>query len=229
MTLLQHFLEFKKRILYVFIFYILSFLVSWIFSDYFIEFLTLPFIKILPNTPLVYNNITDGFFVKFSVSSFSSILFTIPFFLWHLWKYISPGLYVNEKKIILPIIILSPILFLTGSAFAFYFLYPLIFEFFINLNNSIINNLFLPNINEYLSFSIGMIKLFGIAFQIPLVLFLLNRIGILSKPSIINFRKYSYVIIFIISAILTPPDIISQIMLAIPMIVLFEISILFMK
>ena len=227
MTLLQHFSELRKRIIYIFIFYIISFFISWIFSDYFIQFFTVPFIKIMPNTPLVYNNITDSFFIKFSISGFISILSTIPFCLWHLWKYISPGLYVNEKKFILPVIILSPILFLTGSIFAFYFLYPLIFKFFISLNNS--NNLFLPNINKYLDFSISMIKVFGIVFQMPLILYLLNRVGILSKLSIISFRRYAYVIVFIVAALLTPPDIISQFMLAIPMIILFEISILFMK
>ena len=229
MTLLQHFLEFKKRILYVFVFFTISFLFSFFISDYFIEFFSIPFTKILPNTPLVYNNLTDGFFIKFSISGFTSLLFTVPFFLWHLWKYISPGLYKNEKRVILPIILMSPILFLFGGVFAFYFLYPLIFEFFVNLNNSKINNLFLPNINNYLEFSIGLIKVFGVAFQMPLILFMLNKIGFLPKASLIAFRKYAYVIIFIISAILTPPDVLSQFMLAIPMIVLFEISILFMK
>ena len=132
---------------------------------------------------------------------------------------------------IFPILILSPILFLSGAAFAFYVMFPLVFKFFIELNlSSPVPSVLMPSVTNYLSFSIGMLKVFGIVFQMPLILVLLNRIGILSRKLVIKSQRYVVVIIFIIAAILTPgPDVLSQFILAIPMLLLFEISILFMK
>jgi len=159
-----------------------------------------------------------------------ALLITIPVFMWHVWAYIAPGLHKNEKQFLIPIFLLSPILFVFGAAFAFYVLFPIVFQFFVELNNSArVPMVFLPAITGYLAFSIGMLKIFGIAFQMPLVLVGLNRIGLLSKQSVIKSRRYVIIFIFIAAAMLTPPDVVSQVLLALPMWLLFEISLLCMK
>ena len=150
--------------------------------------------------------------------------------LWHIWAFVAPGLRKNEKKLIWPILVMSPILFALGAAFAFYLLLPFVFKFFIDLNQtSPVPAVMLPIAKDYLGFAIGMLKVFGVAFQLPLVLVLLNRIGVLSKYRAVKLRRYAIVFIVIIAAVLTPPDVVSQIILALPMWALFEISLLFMK
>ncbi len=144
--------------------------------------------------------------------------------------FVAPGLKKNERQFIWPVLILSPILFLLGAGFAFYFLFPIVFKFFVELNqDTSVPNLLLPAARDYLSFAIGMLKVFGIAFQLPLVMVLLNRLGILPRASVIKMRRYALVFIVIVAAILTPPDVVSQILLALPLWFLFEASILFMR
>jgi sec-independent protein translocase protein TatC len=150
--------------------------------------------------------------------------------MWHIWAYMAPGLHKNEKQLLLPIFIISPLLFIIGAGFAFYVLLPFVFKFFLELNQSTdVPTILMPTITGYLSFAIGMLKVFGIAFQLPLILVLLNRIGVLPKQVAIKSRRYVFVGIFVVAAVLTPPDVVSQILLAIPMILLFECSLLFMK
>ena len=153
----------------------------------------------------------------------------IPFALWQIWAFVAPGLKKNERKFIFPILILSPVLFFIGAAFAFYVLLPFVFGFFIEINEtSPVPSVVLPAAREYLSFSIKMLQVFGIAFQLPLVMVLLNRLGILSREKVLKMRRYAIVFIVIAAAVLTPPDIVSQILLAVPMWALFEASIVFM-
>ena len=127
-------------------------------------------------------------------------------------------------------LIMSPILFVLGAGFAFYFLLPIVFKLFVELNQmASVPNVLLPDVRDYLRFAIGLLKVFGVAFQLPLVLILLNRIGVLKKSMIVKSRRYAIVLIVLIAAVLTPPDVVSQVMLAIPMWMLFESSILFMR
>ena len=157
-------------------------------------------------------------------------MLTIPFALYQTWAFVAPGLHQNERRFVLPIFILSPLLFITGAAFAFYALFPTVFRFFMNLNEMApVPAIIMPAVRDYLGFAIGLLKVFGIAFQLPLVMVLLNRIGVLSRDSAVKMRRYAIVIIAVVAAILTPPDVVSQILLALPMWALFEISILFMK
>ena len=125
---------------------------------------------------------------------------------------------------------MSPILFVIGASFAFYILFPIVFKFFIELNqDASVPSTLLPVARDYLRFAIGMLKIFGVAFQLPLIMVLLNRIGFLKRELVLKMRRYAIVFIVIIAAILTPPDVVSQILLAVPMWLLFEISILFMR
>ena len=126
--------------------------------------------------------------------------------------------------------IASPMLFLIGAAFAFYVLFPFVFGFFIELNqNSPVPTVFLPVVRDYLTFAIRLLKVFGVAFQLPIVMILLNRIGVLSRSKVVAMRRYAIVFLVVVAAVLTPPDVVSQILLAVPMWALFEISILFMR
>jgi sec-independent protein translocase protein TatC len=168
--------------------------------------------------------------IRLSMAGLVALIAIIPVLLWHFWAFVGPGLKQTEKKVILPILIMSPILFLCGAGFAFYFLLPLMFKFFVDLNQvTDVPNVIMPAVRDYLHFAIGMLKVFGVAFQLPLVLVLLNRIGLLKKAQVLRMRRYAIVIIVIVAAVLTPPDVVSQLLLAVPMWLLFEFSILFMR
>lgn len=230
MTLMQHFGELRRRILWVLLLFIVALCFGWYFSPFLQSFLTKPLLTIWQSGELLYANLSDGLMIRFSLSMLFALVVIIPIALWHLWAFVAPGLHKKEKNFIWPILVLSPVLFVLGAVFAFYLLLPFIFKFFIELNQaSPVPAVMLPVAKDYLGFAIGMMKVFGVAFQLPLVLVLLNRIGILSKTKAIKMRRYAIVFIVIIAAVLTPPDIVSQIILALPMWALFEISLLFMK
>lgn len=230
MTLMQHFAELRKRILWCVLVFVLSFVFGWIVSDYIELFLSTPLINVWNNAALLYTEISDGLVIQFSLASLVALVITIPVIMWNIWAYIAPGLHKNEKQFLIPIFLLSPILFVIGAAFAFYILFPFVFKFFIELNESAsIPTVLLPSVKGYLAFSISMLKVFGIAFQLPLILVGLNRVGLLPKHSAIKSRRYVIVGVFILAAMLTPPDILSQVLLAIPMLLLFEVSLVFMR
>ena len=194
------------------------------------DFLTAPLMNIWPDGALLYSGLTDGLMIRLSLAFVVALMITIPVALWHTWAYVAPGLKNKERRFIFPILVLSPILFLVGAGFAFYVLLPFVFSFFIELNESApVPSLMLPVARDYLSFSIGLLKVFGIAFQLPLIMVMLNKLGILPRERVVKMRRYAIVIIVIVAAVLTPPDIVSQILLAVPMWLLFESSILFMR
>ena len=230
MTLMQHFSELRRRILWCALIFVFAFCLGWVVAPYVELFLTYPLLSVWNDAELLYTGISDGLMIQFSLATLVALLITVPVVMWHIWAYVAPGLHKNEKQFLIPIFLLSPILFITGAAFAFYVLFPVVFEFFLELNDSaMVPVVFLPAISGYLAFSIGMLKIFGIAFQMPLVLVGLNRIGILPKEAVIKSRRYVIVFVFVAAAMLTPPDVVSQILLAIPMLLLFEISLFFMK
>ena len=230
MTLIQHFSELRKRILWCAFVFVMSFVFGWVISDYVELFLSAPLINVWNNAALLYTEISDGLVIQFSLASLVALIITIPVIIWNVWAYIAPGLHKNEKQFLIPIFLLSPILFVMGAAFAFYVLFPFVFKFFIELNESAsVPTVLLPSIKGYLAFSISMLKVFGIAFQLPLILVGLNRVGLLSKQSAIKSRKYVIIGVFILAAMLTPPDVLSQVLLALPMWLLFEISLVFMR
>ncbi|MBO4480082.1 MAG: twin-arginine translocase subunit TatC [Alphaproteobacteria bacterium] len=230
MTIMQHFAELRKRVLWTLGFFVLVFGLGWFVAPYIQEFLTAPLISVWDDAQMLYTGITDGLMITLSLALLFAIMLTIPFALYQIWAFVAPGLHQNERKFVLPIFILSPVLFVCGAAFAFYALFPTVFGFFMELNEMApVPSVIMPAARDYLAFAIGLLKVFGIAFQLPLVLVLMNRAGILSRERVIGMRRYAIVIIVIAAAILTPPDVVSQILLALPMWGLFEISILFMK
>lgn len=230
MTLLQHFAELRRRILWCVLFFAIGFVFGWLVSPWLQKFLTQPLMNVWPDGTMLYTGLTDGLMIQFSLATGVALMIVAPVVLWHIWAFVAPGLKSNEKRFIWPIMLLSPILFLIGAAFAFYVLFPVAFGFFVDLNQSApVPSVLMPAVREYLSFAIGLLKVFGIAFQLPLILVLLNRIGVLHRSTAVRMRRYAIVGIVIAAAVLTPPDIVSQIVLAVPMWALFEISLLFMR
>ena len=230
MTLMQHFAELRRRILWTALVFVFAFGLGWLVAPYVELFLTKPLMNIWNDATLIYTKLTDGLMIRFSLATLVALIITIPVLMWHIWAYVAPGLHKNEKQLLLPIFLLSPILFVCGAAFAFYILFPFVFKFFLDISETTnLPTVLLPAVKGYLGFAIGLLKVFGVAFQLPLVLIVLNRIGVLSKQTAIKSRKYVIVCIFIAAAILTPPDIVSQVLLALPMWLLFETSLLFMR
>lgn len=228
---MQHFAELRRRILWIAIFFVVFFGVGWFLVPDLQLFLTQPLLNAWPDGKLIYTGLPDGIMIEFSLSTLFALVLTIPFALYQIWAFVAPGLHKKEKQMILPIILISPILFLIGAAFAFYVLFPPTFKYFIQVNQSApIPNVVMPSVIQYLKLTIQFLKIFGLSFQLPLIMVLLNKLGVLSRKFVIKSRRYAIVIIFIVAAILTPTvDMLSQCLLALPLCALFEIAILFMK
>lgn len=230
MTIMQHFAELRRRILWVVAFFVAAFVGGWFVAPSAMGFLTAPLLGVWRDAQLLYTGITDGLMIQLSIAFLVAIMITTPFALYQVWRYVAPGLHKNEKKFVVSIFVFSPLLFVAGVAFAFYLLFPFVFRFFIELNESApVPAVIMPAVRDYIGFAIGLLKVFGIAFQLPLVLVLLNRAGVLPRERVVAMRRYAIIFIVIAAAVLTPPDIVSQILLAVPMLALFELSILFMK
>ena len=230
MTLMQHFAELRRRILWVFVVFAGALVFGWYASPYVQEFLTAPLIDAQSGATLLYAGLTDGLMIRLSLAATVGLLVVIPVALWHIWAFVAPGLKQAERNFIWPALVLSPMLFVAGAAFAFYILFPFTFKFFIELNESApVPAILMPAARDYLSFAIGMLKIFGVAFQLPLIMVMLNRVGVLSRSRVVKMRRYAIVVIVIAAAVLTPPDVVSQVLLALPMWGLFEASVFFMR
>ncbi len=230
MTLVQHFSELRRRILWTALIFACAFGAGWYISPWIQQFLSAPLLNVWNDGALLYTGLADGLMIRLSLAGLFGLFVTMPVALWHVWAFVAPGLKSSERNFIWPVLFFSPVLFITGAAFAFYVLFPFVFKFFLELNQSLpVPSVLLPAARDYLRFAIGLLKVFGVAFQLPLVLVLLNRMGILSRRTALKMRRYAIVVIVIAAAVLTPPDVVSQILLALPMWVLFELSILFMR
>lgn len=228
-----HFKELRNRILFVIIFFVISFLLCFLLSkDIYQILLKNLLINDIKIERLIFTAPGEIFFTYLKISFLSSIITTLPIFLIELYLFLSPGLYKNEKINILLIFLFSPLLFLIGALFAYFFIIPLALEFFLNfeVEKSLINNQ-IPieleaKVSEFLSFSLRLLFGFGLAFELPIILLILMKFKIIKATQLASKRKYWILFIFTLAAILTPPDIISQISLALPMIILFEASLI---
>lgn len=238
MTLQEHFLELRQRIIFSLFFFITAFFTCYFFSEEIYQFLLRPFAEISQNDQerrLIYTGPAEAFTTYLKLSLSSALFFSFPIFAAEFYLFVAPALYKNEKKNILLIFFFAPLLFLCGAIFAYYFILPAALQFFASFENQgLAASSSLPitleiRVSEYLNFVKNLLFGFGIAFELPILLLFLIRVGFLSVNDLRRKRRYWIVIIFIVAAVLTPPDILSQVSLAIPMIFLFEIAILIGK
>ena len=233
----SHLAELRKRLINSFIFLVVFFVGCYFFAEYIYGFLVEPYANAVKNDEtnrrLIFTALQETFLTYLKVSFFTAFSVTCPFILMQLWKFIAPGLYKHEKNAILPYLVLTPILFFLGGMLVYYLIMPLAIKFFLSFESSgISTNLPIQleaKVNEYLSLVMKLIFAFGISFQLPVVLSLLARIGLVDSSFLKQRRKYVVVIIFAAAALLTPPDPITQIGLAIPLLILYELSIISVK
>ena len=232
----NHLIELRNRFIYFFLFFSISFLISYLFIEDIFNFVINPFIDSVDfkeNKRLIYTGLAEAFFSYLKLALVSAFIFSSPFFIYQIWAFVAPGLLKREKKIIFPFLFLIPLMFLLGFIFLYYFIVPIAWDFFIAFDTSGIEKSFTlelePKINEYISLTLKLAFAFGIAFQLPTAIFLLTILGLTSPTDLQKKRRFVIVIIFLLSAIITPPDVISQIGLAIPVICLYEFSIFISK
>ena len=230
----SHFIELRSRLLNSLIFIFIIFIISYIFADHIYAFLVEPYAKVVKEDDtsrrLIFTALHETFITYIKVAFFSAIFLGSPILLIQIYKFIAPGLYKNEKKALLPYLISTPLLFLLGGCLVYYLVMPLAIKFFLSFE-TLGSTTSLPiqleaKVNEYLSLIMRLIFAFGISFQLPILLNLLARIGVVNSNYLKTRRRYIIVIIFAIAAILTPPDPITQVGLAIPLLLLYELSIL---
>jgi sec-independent protein translocase protein TatC len=232
-----HLTELRSRLVKSIIYFFIFFILCYLLSENIYSFLVQPYADAVKDDVterrLIYTALHETFVTYLKVAFFSSIFITSPIILTQIWKFIAPGLYKNEKLALLPYLIITPILFILGGMLVYYLIMPLAIKFFLSFETSTINNS-LPiqleaKVNEYLSLIMRLIFAFGLSFQLPVLLSLLARVGFVDSAYLRKRRKYVVVIIFAVAAIITPPDPITQIGLGIPLLILYELSILAVK
>lgn len=225
--LLDHLIELRQRLLYCVLALMAAFGVCFAFADKIFAFLVQPLVK-AEATQLIYTKLYEAFFVEIKVALFAAFLISFPIIANQLWLFVAPGLYRAEKRAFLPFLIATPILFTMGAALAYYVVMPTVFTFLLSFQTTDagIPQQALPAMDDYLSFVMGLIFAFGLCFLLPILLMLLARAGIVTVDQLRAFRRYAVVAAFVLAAVLTPPDVISQLLLAVPLMVLYEVAII---
>ena len=236
-SFIEHLTELRSRLIKSIVYLFIFFVISYIFAENIYAFLVEPYAEAVKddnvNRRLIYTALHETFITYLKVAFFTAIFITSPIILIQIWKFVAPGLYTNEKKALLPYLIATPTLFLLGGMLVYYLVMPLAIKFFLSFETSAqISSLPIQleaKVNEYLSLIMRLIFAFGISFQLPVLLTLLARVGFVNSTYLKKRRKYVVVIVFALAAILTPPDPITQIGLGIPLLILYELSILSVK
>jgi len=224
MSLMGHLSELRSRLVRILIMVLLGFFACYAVSDTLFGELVKPLTASMPQgSKLIFTSIPEAFFVYMKVGFVASLFLTSPYIFYQIWAFVAPGLYEEERRHIVPLAVFSAFFFLSGAAFCYFAVFPVAFEFFMGFATDTI--LPMPSLNEYLSFALKLLIAFGLIFEMPLFAFLLARIGILTAAHLRRWRRYAIIIIFIVAAILTPPDVVSQLLMAFPMLVLYEVSI----
>ncbi|MBU6499416.1 MAG: twin-arginine translocase subunit TatC [Rhodospirillales bacterium] len=237
MPLLEHLIELRTRLMWSAGTFLLAFFVCYYFHGAIYSFLAEPVAHILEQSGgsrrMIYTSLTEPFFTFIKVAMFGALALSLPVIVGQLWLFIAPGLYRSEKRAMLPFLIATPVLFVMGAALAYYFVFPFAWKFFLSFQSAagagglpIVAEL---KVSEYLDLVMKLIFAFGIAFQLPVALSLMAKVGIVSSKGLKRYRRYAYVGMFVIAAILAPPDVITQTGLAVPLIALYEMSIIAAK
>jgi len=223
-----HIAELRKRLAYSLASLIVAFFIAFYFYEPILEWMTLPLKAVLPDDSyMIATGVPEVFFTAVKVSLFTGFLLALPFILYQFWLFIAPGLYEHEKKYIWPFVFFASGMFFMGAAFAYYVVVPYGFAFLVNFAEQVVT--VAPKINEYVGFFTKIMIGFGIAFELPVLTFFLALLGLVDDHTLKSFFKYAVILIFVLAALLTPPDVVTQLLMAIPLIILYGVSILIAK
>jgi sec-independent protein translocase protein TatC len=203
----------------------IAFVISYFFKERIFQVLTLPLLHAMKSGDhLIYTSLPEAFFTFLKAAFICSLMLASPVILYQFWMFMAPGLYDKEKRLLIPVLFLSVLFFVGGALFGYFVVFPYGFDFFLSFASDTIRPM--PSMKEYLGFASKLLLAFGLVFEMPLVITFLARLGIVSAAMLSKFRKYTILVIFIAAAILTPPDVVTQIFMALPLILLYEISII---
>ena len=220
----DHLEELRRRLIKCLLAVLAGFALSYSFSKQLFDLLTWPLMQAMPaDGKLIYTSLQEAFITYLKISFFAGIFLAAPVIFYQLWKFVMPGLYANERRYVLPFVIAACAFFLMGAAFAFFVAFPFGFRFFLGFTTERIQAL--PSMKEYLSLCMSLLLAFGITFELPVVMFFLARMGLVDHLMLKRYRKYAILVIAIVAAMLTPPDILSMTLLGIPLYLLFELSV----
>jgi len=225
--LLDHLIELRKRLIWSFLSLGAAFLVCLYFAKPIFAFLVQPLLH-AGQGKLIYTDVFEAFFAQMKVAFFSAIMLSFPIVANQLWRFVAPGLYAKEKRALRPFLLLTPVLFLSGAAMAYFIAMPLALHFLLGFQGNIggVQQEALPAIGNYLGFVTKFMFGFGVAFLLPVLLMLLERTGIVTRTQLVKGRRYSYVGSFALAAVLSPPDAVSMLLLAIPLCLLYEMALI---
>jgi len=227
-TFLSHLIELRDRLIRCLVAVGIAFIPAFIYSAELYDFLARPVISSLPvGSKMIATGVITPFLIPMKIGLLAAFLAVLPYVLYQVWAFVAPGLYAHEKKLVLPLIVSSTLLFFFGMAFCYYFVFGAVFDFIHKFAPQSIS--VAPDIEAYFNFAIGMFLAFGIAFELPVVVVVLVVTGIVNTTQLAEWRGYVIVAIFVVAAVVTPPDVVSQLSLAIPMCILYEIGILFAR
>ncbi|HRR40513.1 MAG TPA: twin-arginine translocase subunit TatC [Syntrophales bacterium] len=229
MPLTAHLEELRKRLLRSLIAAFIAFGICYNFKERLFEVLTRPLVESIPkNSYMIYTSLPEAFFNYLKISFFAGLVVASPYILYQIWKFISPGLYASEKKHVVPFVLTSTILFVSGVLFGYFLALPPAFKFFLEFSTDFLKPML--TLREYLSLSLKLLLAFGIVFEIPVFIFFLAKIGVVNAALLRKQRKYAILLIFIVAALITPtPDAFSQTLMAVPMMILYEVGIIVAK
>jgi sec-independent protein translocase protein TatC len=221
----SHLEELRKRLIVCFVAVGIGFVVSYGFKEYLFQILVHPLVKVMqPGDSLIFTGLPEAFFTYLKVAFLAGLMLAAPVIIYEFWIFVAPGLYDKEKRLMLPIVFLSTFFFIGGALFGYFLVFPWGFKFFLGFATETIRPM--PSMKEYLGFSAKLLLAFGLVFELPLVITFLARLGVVSVDFLKKNRKYALLLFFVGAAILTPPDVVTQIMMALPLMLLYEISII---
>ncbi|MCT7465219.1 twin-arginine translocase subunit TatC [Aliarcobacter cryaerophilus] len=223
-----HIADLRKRLTISSITVVIMFFACFTFYEPILEWMMAPVKHALPaGTSMIAVEIQETFFTAMKVAFFGGFIISLPVIFWQLWLFLAPGLYDHEKKLVVPFVFFATLMFLLGASFAYYIVVPVGFDFLIAFGNSVVS--VLPSIGKYVGFFTKLLIGFGIAFELPVITFFLAKIGLVNDQMLKDFFRYAVVLIFLVAAVLTPPDVISQVLMAAPLLILYGVSIYIAK